>query len=91
MRELLEIIWPAVLPKTETRDLINRHHAAMRAQGGGNGESHFTVEVVSSEFEGKVSISTQLCHCYIAANAEIAMCIIAPNATASIDLLDITS
>jgi stress-induced morphogen len=35
-----------------------RHHAAMRAQGGGNGESHFTVEVVSSEFEGKVSYGT---------------------------------
>ncbi|KAM0746036.1 bola-domain-containing protein [Meredithblackwellia eburnea MCA 4105] len=28
-------------------------HAAMRAQEGGNGETHFTVEVVSEAFEGK--------------------------------------
>jgi len=31
----------------------HRHHAAMRAQGGGDGETHFTVEVISSEFQGK--------------------------------------
>lgn len=62
----------------------------MRAQGGGNGESHFTVEVVSSDFEGKVSL-LQPCRCYITTIAEIAMCVIASNATASIDILDTTS
>lgn len=30
-------------------------HAAMKAIGGGNGETHFTVEITASEFEGKVS------------------------------------
>ncbi|THU95399.1 bola-like protein [Dendrothele bispora CBS 962.96] len=34
----------------------HRHHAAMRAQNGGSGETHFSVEVVSSEFEGKTTI-----------------------------------
>jgi len=28
----------------------------MRAQGGGDGETHFTVEVVSNEFEGKTTM-----------------------------------
>ncbi|KAF8650437.1 hypothetical protein AX16_005240 [Volvariella volvacea WC 439] len=31
----------------------HRHHAAMRQQGGGNGETHFSVEVVSDHFVGK--------------------------------------
>ncbi|GAA5913668.1 hypothetical protein JCM6882_008714 [Rhodosporidiobolus microsporus] len=31
---------------------LHRHHAPMRAVGGGNGESHFTVQVVSDKFEG---------------------------------------
>ncbi|GAA5941879.1 Bol1p [Sporobolomyces koalae] len=30
----------------------HRHHAPMRAVGGGDGESHFTVEIVSDKFEG---------------------------------------
>ncbi|KAF9820391.1 hypothetical protein IEO21_01400 [Rhodonia placenta] len=34
----------------------HRHHAAMRAQGGGNGETHFTVQVVSEEFKGKTTM-----------------------------------
>lgn len=33
----------------------HRHHAPMKAQGGGNGETHFTVQVVSDKFEGVVS------------------------------------
>ncbi|KAK4705904.1 BolA-like protein 1, partial [Phenoliferia sp. Uapishka_3] len=32
-------------------------HSAMRAQGGGNGETHFTVDVVSEIFEGKRAIA----------------------------------
>ncbi|KAL8292571.1 hypothetical protein RQP46_001183 [Phenoliferia psychrophenolica] len=32
-------------------------HAAMRAQGGGNGETHFSVEVVAEAFEGKRTIA----------------------------------
>lgn len=35
----------------------HRHHAPMRESGGGNGETHFTVQVVSAEFEGKVRLS----------------------------------
>ncbi|KZP34719.1 bola-like protein [Athelia psychrophila] len=31
----------------------HRHHAAMKAEGGGNGETHFSVKVVSDEFKGK--------------------------------------
>lgn len=33
-------------------------HAAMRAQGGGTGETHFTVNVISRAFEGKVTRHT---------------------------------
>ncbi|WFD38276.1 BolA domain UV induced protein Uvi31 [Malassezia japonica] len=32
------------------------HHAAMAAQNGGNGETHFFVEVVSDQFQGKPQI-----------------------------------
>ncbi|KIM32427.1 hypothetical protein M408DRAFT_62962, partial [Serendipita vermifera MAFF 305830] len=31
-------------------------HAAMRELGGGNGETHFAVEIVSRAFEGKVTL-----------------------------------
>ncbi|KDE04299.1 hypothetical protein MVLG_05257 [Microbotryum lychnidis-dioicae p1A1 Lamole] len=31
------------------------HHSAMRSIGGGSGETHFTVEIVSERFEGLVS------------------------------------
>ncbi|GAA5933152.1 hypothetical protein JCM3775_002545 [Rhodotorula graminis] len=30
----------------------HRHHAPMKAIGGGDGETHFTVNVVSERFEG---------------------------------------
>ncbi|KOS14229.1 hypothetical protein Malapachy_3770 [Malassezia pachydermatis] len=33
------------------------HHAAMVAQGGGNGETHFFVELVSDAFAGKTHIA----------------------------------
>nr|CDI52362.1 conserved hypothetical protein [Melanopsichium pennsylvanicum 4] len=32
------------------------HHAAMAAQGGGNGETHFYVHVISDKFEGMTQI-----------------------------------
>ncbi|ORY43590.1 bola-like protein-domain-containing protein [Leucosporidium creatinivorum] len=35
----------------------HRHHAPMRAQGGGNGETHFTVQLVSERFEGLRAIA----------------------------------
>ncbi|BGP14196.1 BolA domain UV induced protein Uvi31 [Rhodosporidiobolus nylandii] len=31
---------------------LHRHHAPMKAIGGGSGESHFTVQLVSEKFEG---------------------------------------
>ncbi|KAJ3791117.1 bola-like protein-domain-containing protein [Lentinula aff. detonsa] len=34
----------------------HRHHAPMRAQGGGSGETHFSLEIVSDEFEGKTTM-----------------------------------
>ncbi|KAF6760144.1 bola-like protein-domain-containing protein [Ephemerocybe angulata] len=34
----------------------HRHHAAMREDGGGNGETHFTINIVSDEFKGKSSM-----------------------------------
>ncbi|CAD6885397.1 unnamed protein product [Tilletia controversa] len=33
------------------------HHAAMIAQGGGSGETHFFVEITSPAFEGKTQIA----------------------------------
>ncbi|CAO1613841.1 unnamed protein product [Parajaminaea phylloscopi] len=33
------------------------HHAAMVAQGGGSGETHFFVDIVSAAFEGKTQIA----------------------------------
>ncbi|WFD29319.1 BolA domain UV induced protein Uvi31 [Malassezia sp. CBS 17886] len=33
------------------------HHAAMVAQGGGNGQTHFFLEVVSDQFQGKPQIA----------------------------------
>ncbi|EUC54816.1 BolA domain protein [Rhizoctonia solani AG-3 Rhs1AP] len=34
----------------------HRHHTAMRESGGGNGETHFTVRVVSDSFIGKTTM-----------------------------------
>ncbi|KAJ7497543.1 bola-like protein-domain-containing protein [Mycena latifolia] len=34
----------------------HRHHSAMRAQGGGNGETHFSVKIVSAAFESKTTM-----------------------------------
>ncbi|KAH9083509.1 bola-like protein [Lactarius deliciosus] len=49
--KLTTLLQPSVL--TITNDSWqHRHHAAMRDQGG-NGETHFSVRVVSEEFVGK--------------------------------------
>ncbi|KAH9047857.1 bola-like protein, partial [Lactarius hengduanensis] len=49
--QLTTLLQPSVL--TITNDSWqHRHHAAMRDQGG-NGETHFSVRVVSEEFMGK--------------------------------------
>ncbi|KAJ7683239.1 bola-like protein-domain-containing protein [Mycena rosella] len=34
----------------------HRHHAAMQAQGGGNGETHFSVQIVSEVFRAKTTM-----------------------------------
>ncbi|KAJ3724827.1 bola-like protein-domain-containing protein [Lentinula raphanica] len=34
----------------------HRHHAPMRVQGGGSGETHFALDIVSDEFEGKTTM-----------------------------------
>ncbi|KAI9442209.1 bola-like protein [Lactarius indigo] len=50
--KLTTLLRPSVL--TITNDSWqHRHHAAMRDQDGGNGETHFSVRVVSEEFVGK--------------------------------------
>ncbi|KAN0133948.1 BolA-like domain containing protein [Lactarius tabidus] len=50
--KLTTLLQPSVL--TITNDSWqHRHHAAMRDQNGGNGETHFSIQVVSEEFTGK--------------------------------------
>ncbi|KAF8160834.1 bola-like protein-domain-containing protein [Crassisporium funariophilum] len=34
----------------------HRHHTAMREQGGGNGETHFSLQIVSKVFEKKTTM-----------------------------------
>ncbi|KAG8904792.1 hypothetical protein FRB99_001181 [Tulasnella sp. 403] len=51
-QKLTELLKPTAL--TISNDSWqHRNHAPMRAAGGGNGETHFSVDVVSSEFSGK--------------------------------------
>ncbi|GAA5900687.1 Bol1p [Sporobolomyces salmoneus] len=49
--KLQEALNPTVLEITNDSSK-HRHHAPMRAVGGGDGESHFTVQIVSDKFEG---------------------------------------
>ncbi|KDQ53470.1 hypothetical protein JAAARDRAFT_39150 [Jaapia argillacea MUCL 33604] len=54
-----EKVSPLLEPKelTVTNDSWqHRHHSAMRAQGGGNGETHFSVAVISDAFKGRTTI-----------------------------------
>ncbi|KIM69128.1 hypothetical protein SCLCIDRAFT_1208557 [Scleroderma citrinum Foug A] len=53
--KLATLLQPSQLTITNESHL-HRHHTAMRAQGGGNGETHFTVQVVSDAFNGKTTM-----------------------------------
>ncbi|TFK86896.1 bola-like protein [Polyporus arcularius HHB13444] len=50
--KLTELLRPSQLEITND-SWQHRHHAPMRAAGGGNGETHFSVHVVSGQFQGK--------------------------------------
>lgn len=52
----------------------------MRALNGGGGETHFTVSIVSPEFEGKVSCGHNVLEAEI---LKLIMCASASNTTAS--------
>jgi len=53
--KLTSLLQPSIL--TITNDSWrHRHHAAMREQDGGNGESHFSVQAVSDAFVGKTTM-----------------------------------
>jgi len=53
--KLEELLKPTTLNITND-SWKHQHHTAMKESGGGNGETHFTVEVVSEEFSGKKTI-----------------------------------
>ncbi|KAH7888553.1 bola-like protein-domain-containing protein [Phlebopus sp. FC_14] len=53
--KLTALLHPSQLTITNESHL-HRHHAAMRAQGGGSGESHFAVQVTSDSFKGKNTV-----------------------------------
>ncbi|KAG2078891.1 bola-like protein [Suillus decipiens] len=60
MREkLTTLLQPSKLIITNESQL-HRHHAAMLSQGGGNGETHFAVQVISDVFKGKVRVLSNL-------------------------------
>ncbi|GLB37639.1 putative BolA IbaG family protein [Lyophyllum shimeji] len=53
--KLVQLVQPASI--TISNDSWqHRHHAPMRAQGGGNGETHFSVQIVSDAFKGKTTM-----------------------------------
>ncbi|GAA5858987.1 hypothetical protein JCM1840_003696 [Sporobolomyces johnsonii] len=54
--KLTAALSPSVLEITND-SAAHRHHAPMRAVGGGSGETHFSVEVVSEQFEGLRAIA----------------------------------
>ncbi|KAG9092020.1 hypothetical protein FS749_016067 [Ceratobasidium sp. UAMH 11750] len=50
--KLSELLQPTTL-EIQNDSWQHRHHSAMRETGGGNGETHFTVRIVSTAFTGK--------------------------------------
>jgi len=54
-KKLTALLKPASLFITNDSEQ-HRHHTAMREKGGGNGETHFSVEVVSNAFENKTTM-----------------------------------
>ncbi|UZJ51219.1 hypothetical protein CBS101457_000539 [Exobasidium rhododendri] len=53
MREKLEREFTPSILNIRNDSSKHSHHAAMVAQGGGSGETHFFVEIVSEVFNGK--------------------------------------
>ncbi|TRM69451.1 bola-like protein-domain-containing protein [Schizophyllum amplum] len=53
--KLAELLKPQTLAITND-SWKHQHHAPMRAAGGGNGETHFSIQVVSDAFRGKSTI-----------------------------------
>ncbi|KIK99058.1 hypothetical protein PAXRUDRAFT_132855 [Paxillus rubicundulus Ve08.2h10] len=53
--KLTTLLQPSQLTITNESHL-HRHHAAMRAQGGGSGETHFAVQVISDAFQGRTTL-----------------------------------
>ncbi|WVQ79897.1 hypothetical protein IAT38_001997 [Cryptococcus sp. DSM 104549] len=55
-QKLIEAFDPVLL-RVYNDSSKHSHHAAMRAQGGGSGETHFAVHLVSAAFKGKTVIA----------------------------------
>ncbi|KAI0728149.1 bola-like protein-domain-containing protein [Fomitopsis betulina] len=55
IRDKLSALQPSELNITND-SWQHRHHAPMRAQGGGSGETHFSIQVVSEQFRGKTTM-----------------------------------
>jgi len=53
--KLTALLQPASLAITND-SWQHRHHTAMREQGGGSGETHFSIQVVSNAFENKTTM-----------------------------------
>lgn len=56
IHEKLTIVLKPVQLTIINESHLHRHHAAMRAQGGGNGETHFRVQVISDLFRDMSTI-----------------------------------
>ncbi|EKM80719.1 hypothetical protein AGABI1DRAFT_37519 [Agaricus bisporus var. burnettii JB137-S8] len=56
MREKLTALLHPISLTIRNESSAHRHHAAMRAQNGGSGETHFSIRVVSDAFKGKSPI-----------------------------------
>ncbi|KAL1413443.1 hypothetical protein Q8F55_001210 [Vanrija albida] len=54
--KLIEAFKPQLI-RVSNDSSKHAHHAAMRAQGGGNGETHFAVAIVSEAFKGQTQIA----------------------------------
>ncbi|EIW71097.1 hypothetical protein TREMEDRAFT_19532, partial [Tremella mesenterica DSM 1558] len=54
--KLMEALHPTLI-RIQNDSSQHSHHSAMRAMGGGSGETHFAVHIVSSEFKGLPQIT----------------------------------
>ncbi|KAK8847563.1 hypothetical protein IAR55_005422 [Kwoniella newhampshirensis] len=55
-QKILDAFQPVLL-RVYNDSSKHAHHSAMRAQGGGNGETHFAIHLVSPLFKGKTAIA----------------------------------